>query len=95
LPDGPLANRPFHYVRRRLIQSARIETIVSLPRGIHPTTAETSILIAKKHVPTFAQSNFSDVCARVGVWSSIATVGTRGFISKKNRHVRRAGRTTG
>jgi predicted RNA methylase len=50
LPDGPLANRPFHYVRRWLLERARVETIVSLPRGVFAnTTAKTNILIAKKY----------------------------------------------
>jgi len=50
LPDGPLANRPFHYVRRWLLEHAHVETIVSLPRGVFAnTTAKTSILIVKKY----------------------------------------------
>ncbi|MCX6908830.1 MAG: N-6 DNA methylase [Verrucomicrobia bacterium] len=57
LPDGPLANRPFRYVRAWLLQHAHIETIVSLPRGIFPcTTAKTNILIAKKLPSTASPS---------------------------------------
>jgi len=49
LPDGPLANGPFAYVRRWLLERAQVEAIVSLPRGVFPrTTAKTNILIAQK-----------------------------------------------
>ncbi|MBI5684415.1 MAG: N-6 DNA methylase [Verrucomicrobia bacterium] len=53
LPDGPLANRPFHYVRRWLLDRAQIEIIVSLPRGIFASTAaKTNIVVAKKRSPS-------------------------------------------
>lgn len=49
LPDGPLSNRPFQYVRQWLLCRAHIEAIVSLPRGIFSgTSAKTNILIAQK-----------------------------------------------
>jgi len=38
LPDGPLSNRPFKYVRDWLLCRAHIEAIVSLPRGIFTKT---------------------------------------------------------
>ena len=52
LPDGPLSNRPFKYVRDWLLCRARVEAIVSLPRGIFTkTSAKTNILIAQKLSP--------------------------------------------
>ena len=52
LPDGPLSNRPFKYVRDWLLCRAHIEAIVSLPRGIFTkTSAKTNILIAQKLAP--------------------------------------------
>lgn len=49
LPDGPLSNRPFKYVRDWLICRAHIEAIFSLPRGIFSkTTAKTNVLIAQR-----------------------------------------------
>ena len=48
LPDGPLSNRPFKYVRDWLLCRAHVEAIVSLPRGIFTkTSAKTNILIAQ------------------------------------------------
>lgn len=53
LPDGPLSNRPFKYVRDWLLCRAHVEAIVSLPRGIFKkTSAKTNILIAQKLAPT-------------------------------------------
>jgi Type I restriction-modification system methyltransferase subunit len=53
LPDGPLSNRPFKYVRDWLLCRAHVEAIVSLPRGIFTkTSAKTNILIAQKLSPT-------------------------------------------
>src|SRR5665213_470193 len=55
LPDGPLGNKPFKYVRDWLLCRAHVEAIVSLPRGIfNGTTAKTNILIAQKR-PVTAQ----------------------------------------
>src|SRR5665213_4103616 len=52
LPDGPLGNKPFKYVRDWLLCRAHVEAIVSLPRGIfNGTTAKTNILIAQKLSP--------------------------------------------
>lgn len=52
LPDGPLSNRPFKYVRDWLLCRAHIEAIISLPRGIfNKTSAKTNILIAQKLAP--------------------------------------------
>jgi len=49
LPDGPLSNKPFQYVRNWLLRRAHMEAIISLPRGIfNRTTAKTNILIAQK-----------------------------------------------
>ena len=49
LPDGPLSNKPFKYVRDWLVCRAQVEAIISLPRGIfNGTTAKTNILIAQK-----------------------------------------------
>jgi len=49
LPDGPLSNKPFQYVRDWLLRRAHVEAIISLPRGIfNRTTAKTNILIAQK-----------------------------------------------
>jgi type I restriction enzyme M protein len=49
LPDGPLSNRPFKYVREWLLHRAHVEAIISLPRGIfNRTTAKTNILIAQR-----------------------------------------------
>lgn len=49
LPDGPLSNKPFQYVRDWLLCRAHVEAIISLPRGIFSrTTAKTNILIAQK-----------------------------------------------
>jgi type I restriction enzyme M protein len=49
LPDGPLGNKPFKYVRDWLLSRAQVEAIISLPRGIfNGTTAKTNILIAQK-----------------------------------------------
>ncbi len=47
LPDGPFGNRPLHYVRKWLLQKARVEAIISLPREtFSKTAAKTNILIA-------------------------------------------------
>jgi type I restriction enzyme M protein len=55
LPDGPLSNKPFQYVRDWLLRRAHVEAIISLPRGIFSrTTAKTNILIAQKR-PVAAQ----------------------------------------
>ena len=55
LPDGPLSNKPFQYVRDWLLCRAHVEAIISLPRGIfNRTTAKTNILIAQKR-PVTAQ----------------------------------------
>ncbi len=52
LPDGPLSNRPFKYVRDWLLCRAHVETIISLPRGVFiKTSAKTNILIAQKLSP--------------------------------------------
>jgi len=52
LPDGPLSNRPFKYVRDWLLCRAHVEAILSLPRGIFTkTSAKTNILIAQKLSP--------------------------------------------
>src|ERR1035437_4530415 len=52
LPDGPLSNRPFKYVRDWLLCRAHVEAIVSFPRGIFTkTSAKTNILIAQKLSP--------------------------------------------
>lgn len=49
LPDGPLSNRPFKYVRNWLLCRAHVQAIISLPRGIfNRTSAKTSILIAQR-----------------------------------------------
>src|SRR5882757_763305 len=49
LPDGPLSNKPFQYVRDWLLCRAQVEAIISLPRGIFSrTTAKTNVLIAQK-----------------------------------------------
>jgi type I restriction enzyme M protein len=49
LPDGPLSNKPFKFVRDWLLCRAHVEAIISLPRGIFiGTTAKTNILIAQK-----------------------------------------------
>lgn len=49
LPDGPLSNRPFKYVRDWLLCRAHVEAIVSLPRGIFDqTTAKTNLLVARR-----------------------------------------------
>jgi type I restriction enzyme M protein len=49
LPDGPLSNRPFKYVRDWLLCRAHIEAIISLPRDTFTkTTAKTNILIAQR-----------------------------------------------
>jgi len=56
LPDGPLSNKPFKYVRDWLLCRANVEAIISLPRGIYNgTTAKTNILVAQKR-PVAAQS---------------------------------------
>lgn len=53
LPDGPLSNRPFKYVRDWLLCRAHVEAIISLPRGVFTkTSAKTNILIAQKCFPT-------------------------------------------
>ena len=53
LPDGPLSNGPFAYVRSWLLCRAHVEIIVSLPRNIFPgTSAKTNILIAQKRTPS-------------------------------------------
>jgi len=53
LPDGPLSNRPFKYVRDWLLCRAHIEAVVSLPRGVFSkTSAKTNILIAQKLAPS-------------------------------------------
>jgi type I restriction enzyme M protein len=55
LPDGPLSNKPFKYVRDWLLCRAHVEAIISLPRGIfNGTTAKTNILIAQRR-PVAAQ----------------------------------------
>ena len=62
LPDGPLSNRPFKYVREWLLSRAHVEAIVSLPRGIFSrTTAKTSIVIAQRR-PLSAQPNREPTC---------------------------------
>ena len=53
LPDGPLSNVPFRYVRDWLLRHAHVETIVSLPRNtFSETTAKTNVLIAQKLSPS-------------------------------------------
>ena len=53
LPDGPLSNVPFAQVRAWLLQRARIEMIVSLPRNTFgATTAKTNIVFAQKLPPS-------------------------------------------
>ncbi len=48
LPDGPLGNGPFRYVREWLLKRTRIEAIVSLPRSTFAkTSAKTHILFAR------------------------------------------------
>jgi type I restriction enzyme M protein len=55
LPDGPLSNRPFKYVRDWLLCRSHIEAIISLPRGIfNGTTAKTNIVVARR-LPVSAQ----------------------------------------
>jgi type I restriction enzyme M protein len=52
LPDGPLSNRPYKYVRDWLLCRAHVEAIVSLPRGIfNKTAAKTNLLVARKLPP--------------------------------------------
>ena len=49
LPDGPLSNKPFKYVRDWLLCRVHVEAIVSLPRGIFTgTTAKTNLVVARK-----------------------------------------------
>ena len=49
LPDGPLGNRPFAYVRDWFLHRAHVEAIISLPRGIfNGTTAKTNLLLARR-----------------------------------------------
>lgn len=49
LPDGPLSNKPFKYVRDWLLCRAHVEAIISLPRGIfNGTTAKTNLIVARK-----------------------------------------------
>lgn len=49
LPDGPLSNKPFKYVREWLLCRAHVQAIISLPRGtFSQTTAKTNILIAQR-----------------------------------------------
>lgn len=49
LPDGPLVNRPFRYVRDWLLRRAWVEAIISLPREIFTgTSAKTSIIVAQR-----------------------------------------------
>lgn len=49
LPDGPLANGPFRYVREWLLGRCRIEAIISLPRDtFSKTSAKTQIVLATK-----------------------------------------------
>lgn len=70
LPDGPVANQPFHYVRRWILEHARIEIIVSLPRSVFPlTTAKTNVVIAKKLPPPALPSRKQTrlfICAETG-----------------------------
>ena len=55
LPDGPLSNKPFRYVRDWLLCRTHVEAIISLPRGIfNGTTAKTNILVARR-LPVSAQ----------------------------------------
>lgn len=55
LPDGPLSNGPFDYVRQWLLQRTQVEAIVGLPRRVFSTTtAKTSLLVARKQ-PLAAQ----------------------------------------
>jgi type I restriction enzyme M protein len=50
LPDGPLGNGPFHYVRRYLLEHTQVEMILSLPRNTFASTqAKTNVLILQKH----------------------------------------------
>ena len=52
LPDGPLSNHPFHYVRTWLLRHAHVETIISLPRTTFSrTAAKTCVLLATKIPP--------------------------------------------
>jgi type I restriction enzyme M protein len=49
LPDGPLGNKPFGYVRDWLLRRAHVEAIISLPRGVFSrTSAKTNLLLARK-----------------------------------------------
>ena len=55
LPDGPLSNKPFKYVRDWLLCRAQVEAVISLPRGIFSgTTAKTNVIVAQKR-PVAAQ----------------------------------------
>ncbi|MCX6910923.1 MAG: N-6 DNA methylase [Verrucomicrobia bacterium] len=66
LPDGPLSNVPFDYVRAWLLRHAHVETIVSLPRNtFSETTAKTNVLIAQKLPPShqpYREPTFLRVC---------------------------------
>lgn len=52
IPDGILTNSNSHYVREFVSEKARVEAVVSLPRGAFKnvgTTAKTSILFLQKY----------------------------------------------
>lgn len=52
IPDGILSNSNAHYVREFIMKRAKVEAIVSLPRGAFKnvgTTAKTSILFLQKY----------------------------------------------
>jgi type I restriction enzyme M protein len=49
LPDGPLSNKPFKYVRNWLLCRTHVEAIISLPRGIFQgTTAKTNLIVGRR-----------------------------------------------
>lgn len=51
LPDGPLSNKPYHYVREWLLAHTEVRAIISLPRGIFSgTQAKTNIVFARRRV---------------------------------------------
>ena len=55
LPDGPISNKPFKYVRDWLLCRSHVEAVISLPRGIFKgTTAKTNLIVARR-LPVSAQ----------------------------------------
>ncbi|MCC7518482.1 MAG: N-6 DNA methylase [Verrucomicrobiae bacterium] len=70
LPDGPLSNRPFQFVRDWVLRQVQVQMIVSLPRGLfRETSAKTNIIIARRLPASqqpYREPTWMRVCGGIG-----------------------------